>query len=108
MKTETETYILRHNVNNDILFKRGTIIRITDDYWGDNLDDKNTGFTVVSGKLKGKKGYVANGLKGWLLENTKENRQKVSNYIKAKKDIQKQLDRLDRDFDLIKTAVLQS
>jgi len=81
---KTKTYILVRPVYNNLTFPVGTIVKITDDYWGkDNSDnEENTGFTVVSGKLKGERGCVVDGLDGWLLENNKTNMLLIKNYVR--------------------------
>lgn len=63
-----KTYILKYPVYNDIDYPRGTIVKL--------LDRQHThypSFEVVEGPLKGKIGGLADGLDGWLIEDTVEN-----------------------------------
>lgn len=102
-----KTYILKHNVYNSIEFPVGTIVKITDDYWGKRShNEPNTGFTVVKGKLKGEKGCVSEGLDGWLLDNTAQTRAILKDHKKRESDLKKQLTKLDKEWDAIKTAKL--
>lgn len=100
-----KTYILKYDIHNNVRFPAGTIVKITDDYWGGN-DESNTGFTVAEGELKGKKGHVVNGLDGWLLEDTKENRKAVKNLYDKQKEIEKMQNTMREQYDNLKTAKL--
>lgn len=102
-----KTYILKYDVINiDDLFPAGIIVKITDDYWGNTNNDKNTGFTVVSGKLKGQKGCVVNGLEGWLLENTETNRKIFKEFAENIKKLTKSLEAEEKAWEKIPTAIL--
>jgi len=105
---KTKTYILIIRVYTSFMFPVGTIIKITDDYWGkDNLNnDENTGFTVVSGKLKGKKGCVADGLDIHLIENNKVNRLLIKNYLRKREELQLKLEKLEKSLLKLKTPIL--
>ena len=98
-------YILKLNVYNHIDFPLGTIVKITDDYFGAG-GDKNTGFTVLEGKLAGEKGCVADGLEGYLLEDTPENRKLVQNFKKKSRKLAVASEKLNTDYDNIPIAIL--
>lgn len=104
-KKPLKTYILKYNVYNDVTFPTGTIVSITDDYFTSN-DKKNTGFTVVSGKLKGQKGCVVDGLKKYLLENTDANKNAIKLKEKEEKKYLKCIDALNKQYNKLKTAKL--
>lgn len=87
-----KTYILKRSVYNNVDFPIGTIVTITDDYWGNGNNNKNTGFTVAEGELKGEKGCVADGLDGWLVDDIEENRTLIQRYIEQEENLEKQLD----------------
>lgn len=70
-------YILKYEVCNYIDFPAGTIVKL--------IDKEN--FIVVSGKLKGQKGRVVDGLESWLLEDTAENRNLFKQFEDEKKEI---------------------
>lgn len=101
-----KTYILKYDIYNNIDFPKGTIISITDDYWRKGHNDLNTGFTVVSGKLKGEKGCVSAGLNGYLFDNTIENKKLIKNYKSEIKMINRSLKELDKKFDSLPTVKL--
>lgn len=101
-KKSLKTYILKYNVHNNVTFPVGTIVSITDDYFP-YCNDTNTGFTVVSGKLKGQKGCVANGLKKYLLENTDANKNAIKLKGKEEKKHFKCIDALNKQYDKLKT-----
>lgn len=106
-KKKMKTYILKYDVYNFITFPKGTVVKITDDYWGGgSSDQKNTGFTVTKGKLKGQKGNVADGLNGWLLENTVENRKLLSEFKSKEKSLNISINSLNRAWNKIKAVVL--
>lgn len=106
MQYNMKTYILKRVVYNDDEFPIGTIVTITDDYWENGNNDKNTGFTVVEGELEGKKGCVANGLDGWLADDTKANRSLIQQCIEHMKDIKNQLKRNTELIDSIPNSAL--
>ncbi len=101
-----KTYILKYDVHNFINFPMGTIVTITDDYWGKGHNDSNTGFTVVNGKLKGEKGYVSNGLNGYLLDNNSENKELIKEYKVAMKKLKVVKKDLNKKIDLLPTVKL--
>lgn len=102
-----KTYILKFDVNNTGIFPAGTVVKVTDDYWKDG-NWKNTGFTVVEGKLKGEKGCVINGLQNWLIPDTPENREKILDLIAKQKEIEKAQQSLNKEWDTLETADLNS
>lgn len=101
-----KTYILKYPVRNSIDFPVGTIVKITDDYWGKGSNEPNTGFTVVQGKLKGQKGCVSNGLKTFLVENTKVNRGEIKGLLKEHRELDKSIERVLRKLRQMKPAIL--
>ena len=105
-RNDMKTYILKYEVCNTVDFPIGTVVKITDDYWGNNTNDVNTGFTVVSGKLKGEKGYVADGLNGWLIENTITNRKLIKSLLSQSVKFQKEGNKLQKIIRGIKPAKL--
>lgn len=98
-----KTYILKYDVYNNTNFPAGTIVIITDDYWG-KKDELNTGFTVMKGKLKGYQGSVANGLKEYLLDNTSENRNAFKEFQHEKKKIKADENSLNKRWNALLTA----
>lgn len=101
-----KTYILKRSVYNNEDFPIGTIVTITDDYWGKGSNDKNTGFTVVEGELKGKKGCVADGLDGWIADDTEENRALIQQCIEHDENLKKQLKQNAKRIDNIPNSAL--
>ncbi len=73
-----KTYILKRDCENDETFPRGTIVRVNDVDWE---------FEVMKGKLKGKCGHIADGLAGWLVENTEKNRRIFAQVKKNEKNL---------------------
>ena len=106
MKTETKTYILKRSVYNNLDFLVGIIVVITDDYWGASGSDTNTGFTVVKGKLKGEKGCVADGLFGYICDNTEKNRRAIKNIVDTEKKLIKSIKENDKRFNKITNSIL--
>jgi hypothetical protein len=100
------TYILKYTVSNEDYFIAGTVVTITDDYYSDKEDNPNTGFTVAEGELKGKKGHVADGLQGWLLENTEENRKEFNAIQDESRRLQGLIDALYQRWHEIPNALL--
>ena len=89
-----KTYILKRTVINDMIFPIGTIIEITDDYWGEKStspSDKNTGFTVVEGQLKGQKGCVVDGLESFIAEDTEGNMLLIKRCLESIGNLKKQI-----------------
>ena len=102
-----KTYILKYPVHNEHEFPIGTIVTITDDYWGNGNEELNTGFTVVEdGPMKGMKGCVADGLNGYLLENTPENHWEVRDFFSRKAELNRQIEKLNQEWDQLETAKL--
>ena len=99
-----KTYILKYDVYNSLDFQKGTIVKITDDYWGSSSNDANTGFTVVKGKLKGKKGCVADGLKNHLLDDTIKNRMIFKQFEEAKKRLRVAISKINKRWDDLPVA----
>lgn len=93
-----KTFILKYEVRNRINFPVGTIVAIT--------DDDNTKFTVVEGELKGEKGCIADGLKGWLIEDTAENRKLVENFLTRSLHIKLLTVNLNDEWREVPTAIL--
>lgn len=90
-------YILKQTVYNNIDFPRGTIVKVNDPKWE---------FEVVSGKLKGQKGNIADGVNGWLLEDTPDNRKLVKEFNDKLKSLKKERSDLYKNWDKIPTAKL--
>lgn len=91
-----KTYILKHPVYNDIDFPIGTVIR---------LIDLNK-FEVIEGKLNRKIGEVADGLQGWLIDDTEENRKTIKSFFKRKSEIEKQMAALDKELESLEPAII--
>ena len=89
------TYILKFDVYNDIDFPKGSIVTVIDPKWE---------FEVVEGRLKGKRGNVADGLSGWLLEDTLENRMLFKNLISKVKQLESAVNRLDKEWESLPTV----
>lgn len=68
-----KTYILKRTVYNNETFPIGTIVKHT------------TGtmvcFEVVEGEMKGMKGGIADGLEGWVVDDTPENRTAIKELL---------------------------
>jgi len=96
-------YILKYDVYNNVDFPKGTTVIITDDYWGDKRND-STGFTVIKGKLKGEKGCVADGLNGWLLDDTPENKKLIKNHENEITKLENSIKRLNKKWDSLPTV----
>jgi hypothetical protein len=89
------TYILKYNVYNSIDFPKGTIVKIIDPKWE---------FEVVKGKLKGQRGNIADGLNGWLLENTTENALLFNNFMSEEKKLHDAIRDLNERWELLPTV----
>lgn len=89
-------YILKYTVHNSIEFPAGTTVKL--------IDSEHYNFVVVKGKLKGKKGCVADGLNGWLFEDTTDNRKSFEQYRKTKKKIEDSLKELNKYWNKLPTA----
>lgn len=98
-------YILKYEVSNHIDFPIGTVVTITDDYFGKGTS-RNTSFTVVEGKLKGEKGYVADGLEGWLIEDNPENRKLLKKFSEKASHINSLMKNLESEWGEVPTAIL--
>lgn len=77
-----KTYILKRAVYNDIEFPIGTIVKINDPKWE---------FEVAEGKLNGKKGHIADGVKGFVIDDTEENRTLIQQYLDQEENLMKQI-----------------
>ena len=93
-----KTYILKDDVYNDIDFPKGTIISL--------INEEYYHFVVTKGKLKGQKGGIADGLNGWLLENTVENRNLVKQFCSEEKRLIKELETLSKNWAKIPTVAV--
>lgn len=78
-----KTYILKSNVHNYETFPIGTIVK--------HVNEEFACFEVVSGKQKGKKGDIADGLKGWVCDDTPENRELIKECLNKQKELYKQI-----------------
>ena len=99
MKTEKKTYLLKYPVHNGITFPIGSVVVPIS---GERYDN----FKVVSGKYKGKKGCVANGLDGWLIENTETNRLKLQMFLNKKVYYEHKIKELNQKWIKIKAAAV--
>ncbi len=97
IKKKMKTYILKRAVYNDIDFPIGTIVKINDPKWE---------FEVVEGKLKGEKGHIADGVKGYIVDDTKENRTLIKRCFEQEKTLLKQLKQNTKQIEKIPNAVL--
>lgn len=88
---------MKYEVINTITFPIGTIVKVNDPAWE---------FQVVKGKNKGIKGHLANGLDGWLIENTDENRKMLNQFNKESKQLSKAIKSLNERWDKISTVKL--
>lgn len=79
-KQSVKTYILKSDISNfHEEFPMGTIITpIVHDHYC---------FKVVYGKLREKKGQIADGLDGYIVEDTKKNRETIARVIKKNKEL---------------------
>ena len=77
-----KTYILKREVYNSIDFPIGTIVKVNDPEWE---------FEVVEGELIGIKGYIADGMEGWIVDDTNENRALIQQCIEHGENLTKQL-----------------
>lgn len=89
-------YILKRTVYNNIDFPVGTIVK--------PIKEEFRCFEVVSGKLKGEKGEIADGLKGWVCEYTPQNVRRIKNCQSMEKQLLKQLKINARLIDSIPNA----
>ena len=89
------TYILKFDVYNDIDFPKGSIVTVIDPKWE---------FEVVEGRLKGEKGNIADGLNGWLLEDTHENRMLFKEFTAIAKKLESDIKRLDKEWESLPTV----
>lgn len=89
-----KTYILKYDIYNDTTFPKGTIVKVNDWQWE---------FEVTEGKLKGQKGHIADGMDGWLIENTPEMKTMVKDYFAAAKKIDLKIKELNQMWGKIKT-----
>ena len=79
-----KTYILKREVHNDETFPVGTIIK--------EYNGVMNNFEVVGGKMKGKRGGVADKLsRGFVCDNTKENRALIKSIISMDKRLKKHI-----------------
>jgi len=90
-----KTYILKRDVYNNIDFPKGTVVKIIDPKWE---------FEVSEGKLKGERGNIADGLNGWLLENTPENKKLLKEYLEETKHLELSIKKLDKKWSSLPTV----
>lgn len=90
-----KTYILKYDVYNNIYFPKGTIVKVI---------DPKCEFEVVEGKLKGKRGNIADGLNGWLLEDNSNNRLLFNDFISESKRLEKAIKDLDKKWGKLPTV----
>jgi hypothetical protein len=93
-----KTYILKYDVYNSIDFPKGTIVK--------QINEKFYKFEVVEGDLKGEKGDIADGLSGWLLEDTPENRKILADFLNEKERIEAQIKDLNKRWGDLPAAVI--
>ena len=93
-----KTYILKRPVYNSIDFPLGTIVKL--------LQEDHYNFVVVGGKLKGLKGCVADGLNGWVIDNTSKNKKALSIFVKTKKKLHSDIISLNKQWDKLPTSKL--
>lgn len=93
----SKTYILKYDVYNSISFEQGTIVKVIDPDWE---------FEVVEGELKGERGNIADGLNGWLLEDTTKNRKLFANFKSEIRKLQDALKSENKKWDELPAAVL--
>ena len=77
-----KTYILKTAIYNNIDFPIGTIVKVNNPKWE---------VEVVEGKLKGEKGHIADGVKGFIVDDTEENRVLIQQCIEHDENLIKQL-----------------
>lgn len=77
-----KTYILKRPIYNNIDFPIGTVIKVNDPKWE---------VEVVEGELKGEKGHIADGVEGWIVDDTEENRALIQQCIEHEENLMKQL-----------------
>lgn len=98
-----KTYILKNAIYNNEEFPIGTVVEVIE------FEAKNANcasFRVTEGPMKGQIGLVADGLKGFLIENTQVNRKKFIKFKKDKEDLHRQMQKLINDWDKIETIKL--
>jgi len=91
-----KTFILKYPVINDIEFPAGLTVKI--------IDKEN--FIVTHGKLEGKKGFVADGLNGWLLDDTIQNRKLYVEFARQRKKLQNEIILLNEQWEKIPTEII--
>jgi len=102
-----KTYILKYRVMKGGMFPVGTVVTITDDYYGvGDKTGRNTSFTVVEGKLKGKKGCVPSGLSEFLIDDTPKNRKLTQKYLKESDRIMRLASELARSWANVPSSEL--
>ena len=79
-----KNYILKYNVHNYETFPVGTIVK--------KVKEEFACFEVVEGKMKGKKGNIADGLKGWVCDDTPKNRKLLEECMNKEKELRKQIE----------------
>lgn len=98
-----KTYILKYGVYNEITYPMGTIIKPLKGKVAKSGGWTYT-FQVVEGPLKGKKGTIAGGLNGWVLENTPKNRKLVRTYQKRNAQIDKEITKMNNEWYDVETV----
>lgn len=77
-----KTYILKRPIYNHIDFPIGTVVKVNDPKWE---------VEVVEGELKGEKGHIADGVEGWIVDDTEENRTLIQRCIEQEENLKKQI-----------------
>lgn len=93
-------YILKYPVYNNIDFPAGTTIEL--------LNEEHYNFIVTEGKLKGEKGGVADGLEGWLLDDTIENRKLFKKFEDSKEKLDASRKILIKKWSALPTSIIPS
>lgn len=79
---KAKQYILTRPVYNTIDFPIGTVVK--------ECTAIMKCFEVVKGKLKGQRGGIADGLSGWVCDDTPTNRKLIKEYLNKVKEFNKQ------------------
>lgn len=91
-------FILKHAVYNEIDFPIGTIVEL--------IQQNTYGFMVAEGDLKDKKGFVADGLDGYLIADNKKNRKLVEDFLIKREKISRESKTLKDHWEAIPTVYL--
>lgn len=91
-----KTYILKRPVYNSVDFPIGTIIK--------PIKEEFHCFEVVEGDLKGEKGGIADGLDGWIINDTPENRKLCLEFELDMKKLKRAISKLYEEWDNLPTV----